>query len=122
MKGPIRIVFVEDDPEMMAIYAENFVMPEFQITTASNGNKAIEVLRNSEKEFDVMVTDNCMPQMDGLKLLRTVHKEFPEIKLFMVTAYGDWTDYIDAHNIGVQKFVDKPVKMSELRNLIRAIA
>jgi len=122
MNGPIRIVFVEDDPEMMAIYVENFMTPEFEIMTATNGKNAIEVLRNSKTEFNVIVTDNCMPQMDGLKLLRLVRQEFPKIKLLMITAYGDWTDYVDAHNIGVQKFVDKPVKMSELRNLIRAIA
>jgi two-component system response regulator (stage 0 sporulation protein F) len=121
MKDPIRVVFVEDDPEMLAIYAENFLLPEFQIGTASNGENAIELLRKTVSRVDVLVTDNHMPKMDGIKLLRTVRQEFPSIKLLMVTGYGNWTDYVDAHDIGVQKFVDKPIKMSELKDLIRGI-
>jgi two-component system response regulator (stage 0 sporulation protein F) len=121
MKDPIRVVFVEDDPEMLAIYAENFLLPEFQIGTALNGEKAIELLRNSVGRIDVLVTDNHMQQMDGIKLLRIVRQEFPEIKLLMVTGYGNWTDYVEAHNIGIHKFIDKPIKMSELKNLIRGI-
>src|SRR3990172_1997824 len=117
MKNPIRIVFVEDDPEMMAVYAENFLMPEFQITTAADGEEAIKLLRDSEAKFDVMVTDHYMPQIDGMKLIKTVRHEFPDIKLLMVTAYGNWLNDVDAGNMDVWKFLDKPVKMSELKQL-----
>jgi DNA-binding NtrC family response regulator len=122
MKNPIRVVFVEDDPEMLAVYAENFENPEFQIVAARDGKEAIDLLRNSEDQFDVVVTDNFMPKMDGMRLLKIVRYEFPQTKLLMVTGYGNWTDYLDAEKIGVYKFVDKPVKMRELKDLIRAIA
>src|SRR5262249_44347010 len=122
MKNQIRVVFVEDDPEMKAVYAENFVAPEFEIVAVADGKEAIEVLRNSENKFDVVVTDHFMPKMDGMRLLRIVRYEFPQTKLLMVTGYGNWPDYIQAQDIGVSKFLDKPVKMRDLKELIRAIA
>lgn len=122
MKDLIRVLFVEDDPEMMEIYTENFLLPEFEVATAVDGEKAMELLRNSDKKFDVIVTDNNMPNLDGMRLLKMIHKEFPDLKVLMVTGFGNWSDYVDAHNMGVHKFIDKPVKMIELKTLIRAIA
>ena len=121
MRPPIRVLFVEDDPDMTAIYNENFLEPEFETATATNGEEAIRVLRAMATPFDVIVTDNYMPEMDGMALLKTIHFEFPSVKLVMVTGFGNWSDYIEAHNLGVCKFFDKPVKMSELKGIIRSL-
>lgn len=122
MKTPIRIMFVEDDPEMCAIYTENFLAPEFQAATATNGQQALEVLLSAEENYDVIVTDNYMPEMDGITLLRKIRENFPDVKVVIVTGYGNWKHYIDAHNLGVCKFVDKPVKMAELKELVRSLS
>ena len=120
MKNATRILFVEDDPEMSAVYRENFVAPEFDSTVASNGHDALERLHQGQR-FDLVVTDNYMPQMNGITMLKTIHKEFPETKVILITGYGNWEDYLDAYNAGVIRFLDKPVKMAELKKLIKGL-
>ena len=119
MNSPLRILFVEDDPEMSAIYAENFLPPEFEAETAENGQKALDKLHDSH--FDVVVTDNFMPEMDGLTLLRWIKEHHPELKVLLVTAYGDWTSHAKASQLGASKFIDKPVRMTQLKETIREL-
>ena len=120
MRKPIHILFVEDDPEMLAVYRENFLPPEFDSTTLTNGRQALALLAGDNVHFQVLVIDNRMPEMDGMDLLRIIHGKFPCMKVIVVTGYGNWSDYIDAHNLGVLRFFDKPVKMSALKELIRS--
>lgn len=117
---PKRLLVVEDDPEMLEVYRENFPGPEFQTITANNGKEALEILRNAPQEFDWLISDNYMPEMDGITLLRKAHQEFPKLKVVIVTGYGNWLDYVDAHNLGVVKFLDKPMRMEELKKLVRS--
>lgn len=117
---PKRLLVVEDDPEMVEVYRENFPAPEFQTDSANNGKEALQILRNAPQEFDWLISDNHMPEMDGITLLRKVHQEFPNLKVIIVTGYGNWRDYVDAHNLGVVKFLDKPIRMEELRKLVRS--
>ncbi len=121
MKAPIRVLFVEDDNEMSAIYKENFLGPEFEITTAGNGREALDLVNRTGARFDVVVTDNWMPEMNGMNLLREIHQLHPDLKVILVTGYGNWSEYVDAHNLGVYRFLDKPVKMSELKGMIRGL-
>jgi two-component system response regulator FlrC len=119
-KSPIRILFVEDDAEMTATYMENFQPPDYQTHAAENGNEALKILKNSDP-FDVMVADNYMPEMNGMELLKEVRSKYPDLKVIMVTAYGNWTDYVEAFNRGVIKFFDKPLKPGELKRAIKSL-
>lgn len=118
MNQPIRILFVEDDPEMRAVYLENFILPEFEVVAAANGTEALVILQKTTA-FDVVVSDNYMPEMDGITLLKRIRELHPDVKVVIVTGYGNWSDYVDAHNLGVWKFIDKPVKIADLKKLIR---
>jgi DNA-binding NtrC family response regulator len=117
---PIELLVVEDDPDMLEVYSENFLAPEFQTHTAMNGNQALDLLRKSRDEIEWLITDNHMPEMDGITLLRKVHQEFPNLKVIIVTGYGNWRDYVEAYNLGVVTFLDKPIRMEELRKLVRS--
>jgi DNA-binding NtrC family response regulator len=117
-KSPIRILFVEDDPEMVSTYMDNFSSAEYEPCSAKNGVEALKILRNSEP-FDVIVTDNYMPEMNGMDLLKELQKEYPSLKIILVTAYGNWTDYVEAYKLGVAKFFDKPLRPGELKNAIQ---
>jgi DNA-binding NtrC family response regulator len=116
-KSPIRILFVEDDPEMIATYMDNFSSAEYETSAAKNGVEALKILRTSEP-FDVTVTDNYMPEMSGIDLLKEVQKEYPDLKVILVTAYGNWTDYVEAYKLGIAKFFEKPLRPGELKNAI----
>jgi DNA-binding NtrC family response regulator len=115
-----KILFVEDDPEMRDVYSENFASPEFESAIASNGQDALERLHNGER-YDLIISDNYMPEMNGISMLKEIHKKFPDTKVILITGYGNWEDYVSAYNSGVLRFLDKPVKMAELKRLIREL-
>lgn len=120
MSKPIHILFVEDDPEMLAIYRENFFHPDFEIATAANAERALQLLRTSKSQFDVVVTDNHLPGMSGMSLLKQLKHNDPGIKLLMVTGYASGIDHLLCQNPAM-KFVDKPVKMADLKLMIEEL-
>jgi DNA-binding NtrC family response regulator len=115
---PIRILVVEDDPEMVAIYGETFLAPEFEVYPVRSATEALEFLESAEKPFDVVIANKSMPEIAGIILLRKIKKGFPYIRVIMVNGYGNWPKYIDVHSLGVCKVIDKPFKMAELKNLV----
>ena len=115
-----KILFVEDDPGMRDVYTENFLGPEFESEIAANGQDALARLKQGE-HYDLIVSDNYMPEMNGITMLKEIHKQFPETKVILITGYGNWEDYVSAYNSGVLRFLDKPVKMAELKKLIREL-
>lgn len=105
---------------MCATYTENFAGEDYQIESARDGQEALSVMEGSGHPFDVVVTDNHMPNMDGIELLRKIRKKYPEVQVIVVTGYGDWTGHISDSGKNL-KLLDKPVKMSELKRLIREL-
>jgi len=120
MGNKTKILFVEDDPEMRDVYTENFLDPEFESTIARNGQDALARLHQGER-FDLIISDNYMPEMNGITMLKEIHKQFPETKVILITGYGNWEDYVAAYNSGVLRFLDKPVKMAELKKLVKEL-
>jgi DNA-binding response OmpR family regulator len=117
----LRILFVEDDPDMNLIYADSFQRPEFEVAFASDGIDAINMLRNRSEKFDVVVTDNFMPRMDGIAMLRNIRKEFPQQKVIMITGCHSWWDNLELQNLGISGLFNKPVRMRFLKSEIRKL-
>lgn len=94
-------------------------MPEFEPVFAENGKTALKILRTAGVKFEVMVCDNYGHEMEGITILKLIRQEFPELIMIIVTGYGDWGPDTDGYNLGVNKFLKKPIKMSALRELVR---
>ena len=115
----MRILFVENDPEMSQVYQESFIQPEFETVVATNGMDALKMLRNETRPVDVMVTEIFTSEMDRVTLLRKITREFPDLFVIMITNNDLSTDLIDAHSLKIVPFLDKPVQMRGLKELIR---
>lgn len=119
MQEPTRILFVEDDQDMAAIYTENFLEPEFETTIALNEEQALALVRASHEKFDVVVADNKIHRLEGIAFLRRIREDFPEVKILIVTGYRSWAHDTEAG--GIIQFWNRPVKMAELKELIRTL-
>lgn len=83
---------------------------------ASNGQKAWEILLNSEQPFDLIVSDWHMPMLSGLELLKKAknHPEFKDIPFFLVTAENDPALIQMAFDAGVSGYLFKPVSSKSM--------
>lgn len=85
----IRIVFVDDDPKMLAGLQKRFrgMRNEWEMTFAGSGQEALEILQR--EAFHILVTDMRMPGMDGAELLRRVEKLYPHIVRIILSENSD---------------------------------
>lgn len=85
--------------------------------TARDGRKGLELIR--AKKPDIVFTDICMPDMDGLTMIAALKSEFPDMCIAILTGYRDFEYARTALTLGVERFLLKPSKMDELSEAIR---
>ncbi len=123
----IKILIVDDEQDVEMLFTQRFRKEvksnEVMINFAFNGEDALSYLRTLNP-FDVVLvlSDINMPGMTGLELLKAIKKDFPTLKVMMVTAYGDDNNYKNAMEFGADDFVTKPVDFNILKEKILTLA
>lgn len=108
-----HVLFVDDDESNLIVWETAFTS-RFRVLTATNAERAMELLR--EHEVGVVLADQRMPGITGVELLEAVREEFPDTIRMLVTAYSDLTAAVDAINRGhVRRYLRKPCALPELR-------
>ena len=107
-----HMLVVDDEPGMRQMLEGTFKDRGFSVTTASNGSKAIEVIR--ERHFDVIITDLKMPERDGLAVLRSARASAFDSPVIIITAYGTIDTAVEAMRLGARDFIAKPFKLAEI--------
>ncbi|WP_421765339.1 response regulator [Ekhidna sp.] len=111
-----RILVVDDEPDLEALvkqkFRKNIRNGEYQFFFAENGQKALDLL--NETEVDLVLTDINMPEMDGLTLLSKLNETNYFLKTVIVSAYGDMENIRTAMNLGAFDFITKPIDFKDL--------
>jgi response regulator RpfG family c-di-GMP phosphodiesterase len=120
--GRIRVLFVDDEPNLLAAVTRVLRSTEFDVKTAPDGPSALEALRN-QGPFMAIVSDLRMPRMDGVTLLRTARGLAPDTVRVLLTGQADLEGAIAAINEGsVFRFITKPCPSLVLQMTLRAAA
>ncbi len=102
-----KILFVDDEPNMLAAYKRS-LHKRFLMDTALSGHEALERVKK-EGPYAVVISDMAMPGMDGMQLLMTLRELAPDTVRIMLTGLADQKIVVDAVNQGrVFKFLNKP--------------
>src|SRR5260370_2222803 len=113
-----RILLVEDDPRLAEMLSEYLGQAGFRITVAPLGATALELL--SGAEYDAVVLDLMLPDMDGLDVCRQL-RATSDTPVLMLTGRGDAIDRIVGLELGADDYVPKPFQPRELLARLRAI-
>ena len=122
-----RILMVDDEPDAQDLFRQNFRREirkgVYSFDFALTGEDALEVLRTGEPPKVVLVlSDINMPGMSGIDLLAEIRKSWPDVGVFMITAYGDEATEQKARGLGAERFLTKPVDFGQLKeDLSRAV-
>lgn len=82
-----RILFVDDEKQILRALKRLFVSSDYEVHFAESGEKALQLIESND--FDLLVTDIRMPEMDGLELLRQVKSESPLTLRVALSGYTD---------------------------------
>ncbi len=111
------ILVVDDEQDNLDAFRFNF-RKTFDILTANSGPEALELL--GDKEVAVVVTDQRMPKMTGVELLREVREKQPDAVGIILTAFTDVDVLIEAINLGqVYRYITKPWDAKEVRGVLQ---
>jgi PAS domain S-box-containing protein len=118
----LRILAVDDEPATLDVLARVLTEYGARVTAVGSAAQALETLRNT-REFDILLSDLGMPEMDGFALLKTVRASFPaeELPAVAVTAFSRAQDRVRAEEAGFQGYIMKPYDIAELITLVREL-
>jgi DNA-binding response OmpR family regulator len=113
-----RILLIEDDARLAAMVADYLGEAGFRAAVAGSGTDALRQLKRDQ--FDAVVLDLMLPDIDGLELCRRIRAE-SNIPLLMLTARGDPLDRVVGLELGADDYLPKPFEPRELLARLRAI-
>lgn len=112
-----KILVVDDEPQIERLVLQRFRSKirgkEYEFDFAQSGKQALEKLAQ-DKDFEIILTDINMPNMDGLTLISKINENQSDLKIIVVSAYGNMQNIRSAMNLGSYDFVIKPIDFSDL--------
>jgi sigma-B regulation protein RsbU (phosphoserine phosphatase) len=115
---PVKILSVDDEQDMEILLTQYFRRKikkgEYEFAFVHNGLEALQMLL-ARPDFDIILSDINMPEMDGLTLLTKINEmRNPTLKCIMVSAYGDMENIRTAMNRGAFDFTTKPINLEDM--------
>ena len=114
-----NILVVDDEQDYCDVLKMILTGKGYKVDTCSNGQEAVKKLE--KKPFDLVITDLCMPVMDGRQLLEEIKKREYDTEVIMLTAHGTIEKAVDAMKAGAYTYVTKGRDPEELFLEIRKI-
>jgi two-component system response regulator FlrC len=116
---PLRVLVVDDDEEMRRLLRRSLEFDGHDVTERDRGTQVLKALR--ERVFDLVILDNRMPGLDGLDLLPTLRRDFPDVPVLLVTAFGGRQVATSALRLGASSYLEKPFRLGQLRDAIAGL-
>lgn len=85
----LNILLVDDDQTIRSVFHEVLSMLNHRIIEASDGREAIDIVDRIGHTLDLLVTDICMPELDGVSLVRHVRETHADLPIAVMTGYAD---------------------------------
>jgi DNA-binding NtrC family response regulator len=104
------ILVVDDEPSQRQ-FISGSLAKEYDVVTAANGMEASQLL--SHRGFSLVITDERMPGMNGIELVRWMREKSPETPIIVLTAYGSIQTAVKAIKLGAEEYLIKPLKSPE---------
>jgi len=116
----MKLLVVDDEHDVQFLFQQKFRKEikagEIQILFALNGISALKLIESIENKTDYLIlTDINMPEMNGIELLRKIKSKYPELKVIMITAYGDEHNLNMAKTLGADDYFIKPLQFDLLK-------
>ncbi len=116
---PRHILIVEDEEIIRNTLAEFLSSEGFHVTTAARVEEGIAA--SKEQDFHVTICDIQLPDGDGIKLMKQLHKLNPSVFVLMITAYGTVESAVEAFKAGAFDYLTKPIIFDDLANKLKRV-
>lgn len=112
-----KILVVDDEKSIRLLYEQELLDEGYQVSVAENGKECLDILE--QEDFDVVIMDIKMPQMDGIEALGKIVSKYRDLPVVLNTAYSSYQD--DFRSWPAEAYVVKSSDLSELKLTIKEI-
>jgi two-component system, NtrC family, response regulator HydG len=112
----LRVLVVDDDKNLAQTIAESLERKGHSVTVANSGKLGAQKIET--EDFDVVLTDLRMTDLDGLTIVKQVKEHLPEAEVYVITGYGEVKTAVEAMKLGATHYLLKPIELAELRAIV----
>ena len=117
-----EVILLVDDEEMMVdVTGKILERLGFSVVAKTSSLDALETFQEKPDEFDLVITDQVMPNMTGTQLARNLLSIRPDIPVILVSGFPENISLEEVERIGIKKFMMKPIAREEIAKIIRAV-
>ncbi|OPX30247.1 MAG: hypothetical protein B1H08_02230 [Candidatus Omnitrophica bacterium 4484_171] len=111
----MRILVADDNKELMDILKIFLEKKGHTVTTAADGNEALENLKSNA--YDLAFVDHNMPELTGVELVKFVKKNNIKTKMVILTGYPSMKDFF-AKSVGADGYINKPCSLEDVESIV----
>lgn len=115
-----RILVVDDEEKIRALIKKYAVFEGHTVTEAADGMEAVQICRSRPNDFDIIIMDVMMPELDGFSAVKEIRRDCAT-PVLMLSARGEEYDKIHGFELGIDDYVVKPFSPKELMMRVGAI-
>ncbi|MCK4754367.1 MAG: response regulator [Calditrichia bacterium] len=108
-----NILVIEDEDQVRQSYEDMFSFFGYEVESVPNGREGMS--RITKKDYDIVVTDLNMPEMNGIEVLKYIKKKKPYIEVIVITGYATLENAIEAMKVGAYDYFAKPIDIEHVR-------
>jgi len=120
VKGDERILLVDDDAMVLGASSGTLEDLGYRVTSCAGSRQGLNTFATHPEDFDLVITDNIMPEMSGTELTGEILKIRPDIPIIMATGTLPANDS-GLKKLGIRAFIQKPFERSEMQSVIREV-
>jgi CheY-like chemotaxis protein len=120
-RGTESILFVDDEDHLVEVMYQMLSALGYRVTAVRQSAEAFEAFLNSPERFDLVITDMTMPGMTGAELAREILQRRPDTPIILCTGYSDLINEQEALEMGICRFLMKPLFMGNVAREIRTV-
>ncbi|MBU0484967.1 MAG: PAS domain S-box protein [Proteobacteria bacterium] len=119
--GQERILFIDDEELLAEMGKDMLERLGYRVTLRRSSLEALATFQNTPDEFDLVITDQTMPEMTGADLARRMMQIRPDLPIILCTGYSNLIDEDSAKGLGIKEFALKPLTKEVIAKLIRKV-
>ncbi|WP_319525478.1 ATP-binding protein [uncultured Desulfosarcina sp.] len=120
-KGSARVALIDDEPDIASALESILSNLGYRVSAYTDGRKAMETIVSNPGQFDLIITDNTMPQLTGLEIVRRLRDSGIEVPVILTSGYMSKEIEDRARKIGVLEIIAKPVNTYRLADAMHRI-
>lgn len=112
-----KVLLIDDEEEFLSTLSERMEIRGMNVATASTADAAVSSLDSND--YDAIVLDLQMPDMDGIEMLKVIKKSHPDMQVILLTGQATLEAGVKAMKLGAMDFMEKPADIDSLTEKIK---